>query len=142
MIPERARSRQAYAVPAWLPPSWMSQRIISTSRLKPWPDESMRPAPYETVLVVVEEMPRARGAQNQGGRFATLPARKHLTINGRALEPIRNQPGGAHGVNSRERFRAPLDHGRLRFALSIPAQTALDPMHDTARIKLYKPESD
>jgi hypothetical protein len=102
-----------------------------------WPYESMRPAPYKSVLVVVEEMPWVRSVRGGGDRPIALAASKQLRINGRDLEPIRKR-SAADKQASIERFLVPLDRGRLRFVLSIPAATTIDTLHSTARIKLYQ----
>jgi hypothetical protein len=95
-----------------------------------WPFESMRPSSYETVVVVVETMPRVRD-DNNGGESELLIASRDLKFNGRRQKPSRI-------ANRRAYFVVKLDQGRLRLSLSIPAGMSVDPENKTARIKLYQ----
>jgi hypothetical protein len=105
-----------------------------------WPIESMRPAPYESVLMVVERMPRALEDTGRTVRSRPLLASRHLKINGRLQRPLRVGPaqGSDTRVNIRETFLVRLAQGRLNLELDIPAGTRFDPAHKTAKIKLYE----
>ena len=92
-----------------------------------WPYESMRPAPYESVLMVVESMPRDR-------RGVALRASESLKVNGRFQRPL-----SSGRISDRaQQFEVKLSQGRLRFSLLIPDGFALDRQYRTARIKLYE----
>ncbi len=95
-----------------------------------WPFESMRPSSYETVVMVVEKMPRVRDETN-GGESEPLIASRDLKINGRRQKPYRV-------ANKQTFFLVKLDQGRLRLLLLIPSGMSLDPEHNVARIKLYE----
>ena len=95
-----------------------------------WPFESMRPSTYETVIVVVEKMPRVRD-DSKGVESELLIASRDLRVNGRRRKPSRI-------ANRRAYFVVNLDQGRLRLSLSIPAGVSIDPENNTARIKLYQ----
>lgn len=95
-----------------------------------WPFESMRRSSYETVVVVVEKMPRFRDETN-GGESEPLIASRDLKINGRRQKPYRV-------ANKQTFFLVKLDQGRLRLLLLIPSGMSLDPEHNVARIKLYE----
>ena len=95
-----------------------------------WPFESMPPSSYETVVMVVEKMPRVRG-ETSGGESEPLIASRDLKINGRRRKPYRT-------ANTESYFLVKLDRGRLRLALSIPPAMTVDPDHKVARIKLYE----
>ena len=95
-----------------------------------WPFESMRPSSYETVVMVVEKMPRVRDETN-GGESEPLIASRDLKINGRRQKPYRV-------ANKQSFFLVKLDQGRLRLLLLIPSGMSLDPEHNVARIKLYE----
>jgi hypothetical protein len=105
-----------------------------------WPLESMRPAPYETVLMVVERMPRVLGEKSKGKRSEPLLASRHLKINGSFQKPLRSSRAGrgATLVRGLEQFLVKLSQGRLGLALSVPSGVSIDPKHQTARIKLYQ----
>jgi hypothetical protein len=95
-----------------------------------WPFESMPPSSYETVVMVVEKMPRVRG-ETSGGESEPLISSRDLKINGRRRKPYRT-------ANTESYFLVKLDRGRLRLALSIPPGMTVDPDHKVARIKLYE----
>ena len=96
-----------------------------------WPYPSMRPAPYEMVLMKVRVMPRVFDARSR--RSVRLPAAKHLEVNGELQKPLRIR------ANERvEQFKVRLDQGRLRFSLLIPEGMPLDHRYKTARIELYE----
>lgn len=99
-----------------------------------WPFESMRPSSYETVVMVVEKMPRVRD-ESDGGESELLMASRDLKVNGRRQKPSRIANGRAY-------FVVKLDQGRLRLSLSIPAGMSLDPQHNIARIKLCQVNRD
>ncbi len=105
-----------------------------------WPPDSMRPAQYQTVTLVVERMPHAWDPKHRGERPTRLRARDHLRINGQPATAL-HKGAGLHKVESAEsteRFLVRLDQGRLRVALSIPPGLKLDPSHNDARIRLYR----
>ena len=106
-----------------------------------WPPDSMRPAHYERVLLVVEKMPHAWDAKHQEGRPTQLRARDHLRINDHPPTALANMAGQpqAQSAESAERFLVRLDQGRLRIRLVIPPELRLDPLHNHARIRLYSP---
>jgi hypothetical protein len=102
-----------------------------------WPFESMQPAPYESVRMVVESMPWSLigGRKDKGSE--PLVASRHLRINGRLQKPIRvirstsNQP-------EQQEFLVKLDQGRLRLKLVVPAGTIFDDRHAMVKVKLYE----
>ncbi len=106
-----------------------------------WPPDSMRPAQYERVLLVVEKMPHAWNAKHRAGRPTQLRARDHLRINGQTPRPFPNIAGQhqVESTESAERFLVRLDQGRLRIRLVIPPELRIDPLHNHARIRLYSP---
>jgi hypothetical protein len=119
-----------------------SSRFIVAFELSPgknpsftWPIEPTRPAPYESVLMVVEKMPRVLDQTGRNGRSRPLFASRHLKINGRLQRPLR---ASTAQVNGRETFLVRLAQGWLNLELTIPAGTRPDPQHKTARIKLYE----
>jgi hypothetical protein len=105
-----------------------------------WPPDSMRPAPYDTVLLVVESMPRVWNATRRDRRLIQLKARDHLLINGRPARSVPESAGDSQLrlPDSAEPFLAKLDHGRLRILLSLPAGLDLDASRNTVRIRLYR----
>ena len=96
-----------------------------------WPYETMRPAPFESVLMVVESMPRVL---DRDRRSVSLRASESLKVNGRLQRPL------ASGKSSERapQFEVKLIQGRLRFSLVIPEGFTLDRQYRTARIKLYQ----
>jgi hypothetical protein len=98
-----------------------------------WPYESMKPAPYESVLMLVDAMPRV---VNRAGRSRVLRASESLKVNGRTPKPLpKSRPS-----DGSQRFVVKLSEGRLRFSLTIPEGYVLDREYRTARIKLYQNE--
>ena len=105
---------------------------VERSRNFVWPFESLKPAPFDSVWLVVESMPRAWPEKRNGKTSVPLSASCCLHVNGRALPK-------AQGVtNSQKGFRIPLEQGRLRFAFSLPAGFKLDSRYTLIRIKLYQ----
>lgn len=96
-----------------------------------WPYETMRPAPYESVLMVVETMPRVL---TRDGRARSLRASESLKVNGRLQKPF----PGSKSSDRTQQFEVKLSQGRLRFSLVIPEGFTLDRQYRTARIKLYQ----
>ena len=102
-----------------------------------WPFESMKPAPYESVRMVVESMPRSVNGGRKDRAAEPLVASRHLRINGRLQKPIRvirstsNQP-------EQQEFMVKLDQGRLRLKLVVPAGTIFDRRHAMVKVKLYE----
>ena len=96
-----------------------------------WPYETMRPAPYESVLMVVETMPRVFDGD---GRPRSLRASESLKVNGR----LQRQLPSNKSSDRTQQFEVRLSQGRLRFALVIPEGFTLDRQYRTARIKLYQ----
>lgn len=97
-----------------------------------WPFESMRPAPYAVVLMVVETMPRVWPERNPGKRSMSLPASRVLRVNGRAL------PRPHRVTGSQEEFRVPLENGRLRISFTVPSGFKLDRENAFIRVRLHK----
>ena len=95
-----------------------------------WPFESMPPSSYQTVVMVVEKMPRVRDETNGGESEALIPSRD-LKINGHRQKPYRV-------ANKETFFLVKLDQRRLRLLLLIPSGMSLDPEHNVARIKVYE----
>ncbi|MEW6126078.1 MAG: hypothetical protein AB1757_03360 [Acidobacteriota bacterium] len=96
-----------------------------------WPYESMKPAPYETVLMKIKKMPRV--FNKRSGQTWQLLASQCLKVNGMLQKPLRiktNEPG--------EQFEVKLRQGRLRFSLRIPEGAILDEQYQIARIELYE----
>lgn len=100
-----------------------------------WPLESMRAAPYERVLMVIERMPRVFDDLGKARKSKPLVASRHLKINGRLQRPLRSR---GNERESNEQFLVKLDQGRLRLALAVPPGVSLDPPHRTAGIRLYQ----
>ena len=96
-----------------------------------WPYETMRPAPYQGVLMVVETMPRVL---DRDGRARSLRASESLKVNGRLQKPL---PSGRSSDRT-QHFEVRLSQGRLRFSLVIPEGFTLDRQYRAARIKLYQ----
>jgi hypothetical protein len=95
-----------------------------------WPFESMKPAPYEVVIMEVGTMPRVRKGSGSN-ESQQLVAARHLKINGQTQKPYRTAKRQTY-------FLVKLDQGRLRLSLAIPSGFILDPKQRTATIKLYK----
>ena len=96
-----------------------------------WPYETMRPAPYDSVLMVVETMPRV---MDRDGRARSLRASESLKVNGRLPRPF----ASGRSSDRAQQFEVKLIQGRLRFSLVIPEGFTLDRQYRTARIKLYQ----
>lgn len=108
-----------------------------------WPFESMPPAPYESVLLVVERMPRGRAEQQGHDKSAALVAARHLKINGRRQKPYHLARGQAEDeFYQKQLFLVKLEQGRLRLALWLPPGFTLDSRQETAAIKLYQVAED
>ena len=96
-----------------------------------WPYETMQPAPFETVLMVVETMPRVLDLDR---RSRSLRASESLKVNGRLQKPLPTNKSS----DRTQQFEVRLSQGRLRFSLVIPEGFTLDRQYRTARIKLYR----
>jgi hypothetical protein len=96
-----------------------------------WPFESMRAAPYETVVMAVEGMPRVRNGKHRHGEARDLVASRCVRINGRQQKPYRT-------ANRQTVFLVKLNEGRLRVSLSIPPGFTVDGQPKTVAIKLYQ----
>jgi len=97
-----------------------------------WPFESMRPAPYDMVWMIVETMPRVLPEKSPGKQSIAFPANRLLRVNGRSL------PRPHLGPGSVEEFRVPLERGRLRLSFSVPSGYRLDPRFTMIRVRLHK----
>ena len=102
-----------------------------------WPFESMRPAKYGSVRMVVSTMPCVVVDGKKGKRTEPLTASGHLRINGRLQKPVRPVRPENKQTEQQE-FLVRLDQGRLRLTLIVPPGTTLDPEHAFIRIKLYE----
>lgn len=102
-----------------------------------WPFESMRPARYDSVRMVVSTMPWVVVDGKKGKRIEPLTASGHLRINGRLQKPVRPVRPENRQTEQQE-FLVKLDRGRLRLTLIVPPGTTLDPEHAFIRIKLYE----
>jgi hypothetical protein len=99
----------------------------------------MAAAPYGTVLMVIEKMPRVFDEQSRVRKAQALVASRHLKINGRLQRPLRcARSQGRNEKESNEQFLVKLDRGRLRLALTVPPGVSLDPSRRTAKIRLYQ----
>ncbi len=90
-----------------------------------WPFESMQPAPFESVRMVVESMPWSVIGGGKDRRSEPLLASRHLRINGRLQKAIRVTRATSNQPEQRE-FLVKLDGGRLRLRLVVPAGTTFD----------------
>ena len=99
-----------------------------------WPFESMRAAPYETVVMAVEGVPRVRNGRHGQGEFRDLIASRCVRINGRQQKPFRT-------LNRQTFFLVKLNEGRLRVSVSIPPGSTVDGQPKTVTIKLYQVQS-
>ena len=98
-----------------------------------WPFESIKPAPFRSVQMLVEQMPRAWPERGGARDSSSLSAYRSLKVNGNRLpRPQRN--------GSREEFRVYLEKGRLRISFSVPAGFKLDTRSAIVRIRLYRAE--
>jgi hypothetical protein len=96
-----------------------------------WPYESTPPSAYDSVLMLVENMPRV---VDRDGRQRVLRPSECLEVNGRLLKP----PPNVRQANQRQQFEVKLSQGRLRFSLTVPQGVALDRQYRTVRVKLYQ----
>ena len=96
-----------------------------------WPHESMRPAPYTTVLMKVKKLPQVFYKNSRQSK--PLVASRYLRINDKLQTPLRGKTN-----NILEQFAVRLHQGRLRFSLEIPEGATLDRRAKTARIELYE----
>ena len=97
-----------------------------------WPFESLRAAPYESVWMVVEKMPRAWPEKRAQKNSVPLSIYSCLQVNGHPL------PKPHRAADSQNEFRVSLEDGRLRFSFSLPAGFRLDSRHTLIRMKLYR----
>jgi hypothetical protein len=98
-----------------------------------WPFESIKPAPFKSVRMLVEQMPRAWPERGGARGSTSLSAYRSLRVNGNRLpRPQRNE--------SREEFRVYLEKGRLRISFSVPTGFKLDTRSAIVRIRLYQAE--
>jgi hypothetical protein len=102
-----------------------------------WPFESMQPAPYESVRMVVESMPRIVVGGRKDKAFEPLVASRHLRINGRLQKPIRVIRSASNQPEQQE-FMVKLDQGRLRLRLVVPAGTIFERGNAMVKVKLYE----
>lgn len=129
-----ARAASAHQIPA-------HNGFIAAFEMSPetgftftWPYESMRPAPYLTVLVKVKKLPAVFYENRRQSR--PLLATRSLRVNGKLQTPLR---GKTDKVS--QQFAVRLHEGRLRFSLEIPEGATVDPRFKTARIELYEENS-
>lgn len=96
-----------------------------------WPFESLKEAPFDSVRMVVESMPRAWPEKR--GDKTSLPLSPYycLQVNGRPLPKPR-------APDSEREFRVTLERGRLRFSFSLPSGFRLDSRYTLVRITLYR----
>jgi hypothetical protein len=99
-----------------------------------WPFESIRPAPYESVRMFIDQMPRVWPEKGGAQNSVPLSAVRCLQVNGNKL------PKPHRSAGSREEFRVSLDGGRLRLSFSLPPGFKLDSNYPTVRIRLYQVE--
>lgn len=104
-----------------------------------WPFDSMPSAPYDSVRMVVERMPRVVDEKRKAKISEPLIASRHLKINGQLQKPVRLVRGALDGrLSEQQEFLVKLDRGRLRLTLiSLPGKT-LDPGHRVIRVKLFE----
>ncbi|MGH9875517.1 MAG: hypothetical protein ACRD9S_23930 [Pyrinomonadaceae bacterium] len=97
-----------------------------------WPFESLKPAPFDSVWLVVERMPRAWPEKRGRKTSVPLSADRCLQVNGRSL------PKPQRVTDSQKEFRISLEQGRLRFSFSLPSGFKLDSRYTLIRIKLFR----
>jgi hypothetical protein len=99
-----------------------------------WPYESLPPAPYDWLVMVVDEMPRAPGIRGE-----TLAPSRDLRVFGRPPQPtgaltqrVADLPGqpGRH-------FAVRLEQGRLRLSLAPANGRRMTDAHGFVRVRLY-----
>jgi hypothetical protein len=96
-----------------------------------WPFESMRPARYASVRLVIDQMPRAWPESGSSKGSVSLSASRSLLVNGNKLpKPQRS--------GSREDYLVDLVDGRLRFSFVVPPGLKLDNQNSIIRIRLYR----
>jgi hypothetical protein len=105
---------------------------VERSRNFVWPFESLKPAPFDSVWMVVERMPRAWPEKGGGKTSVPLSAYRCLQVNGGSL------PKPQRVTDSQKEFRISLEQGRLRFSFSLPSGFRLDSHYTLIRIKLYR----
>jgi len=104
-----------------------------------WPFESMPPSSYETIVMVVEKMPRIRNGKNGSVDSEELLASRRLRINGRHQKPYRVlRVWDGDNASQKQFFLVKLENGRLRLSLPIPEGMIVDVGHEAAKIVLYK----
>ncbi len=105
-----------------------------------WPPESMRPASYKRVLLVVERMPQGWQANQLDGPETQLSASKHLRVNGQPAKPLPPlaEQSSLESRDSTQRFLVTLDQGRIRIKLLVPPELTLNPLRNNARIRIYR----
>lgn len=96
-----------------------------------WPFESLPPAPYESVNMVIEKMPRI-WVDKPGKASVELTAQSCLRVNGRVL------PRPERARNSRPTYRVSLEKGRLTLSFTLPNGRKMDPGYTLVSIKLYQ----
>jgi hypothetical protein len=96
-----------------------------------WPFESIKPAPFKSVRMLVEQMPRAWPEKGSSRGSISLSAYSSLKVNGNKLPKPQRRGAG-------EEFRVYLEKGRLRFSFSVPSGFKLDPQDAIIRISLYR----
>ena len=98
-----------------------------------WPFESIKPAPFKSVRMLVEQMPRAWPTRGRVRDSSSLSAYRSLKVNGNRLpKPQRN--------GAREEFRVYLEKGRLRISFSVPSGFKVEPKSAMVRVRLYRAE--
>jgi hypothetical protein len=101
-----------------------------------WPHESLPPAPYERLVLVVDAMPRisSRGAQDG----PALVAARELKIGGRPPEPAGSLTRGVLGLPGPpdRHFLVRLRDGRLR--LSLAASDGQIAAKGQVQVRLYE----
>jgi hypothetical protein len=101
-----------------------------------WPLKSLPPAPFNSVRMVVESMPRAWSEKRGDGpgdkASVPLTAYRCLQVNGHSL------PKPPRVSDSSIQFRISLEQGRLRFTFLLPPGYKLDSRYALIRIKLYQ----
>lgn len=105
---------------------------VERSRNFVWPFESLKPAPFHSVWIVVESMPRAWPEKRGDKTSVPLSAYRCLQVNGRSLHKQQRV------TDSQKEFRISLEQGRLRFSFSLPSGFRLDSRYTLIRIKLYR----
>jgi len=105
---------------------------VERSRNFVWPFESLPPAPFASVLLVVDSMPRVLPEKRGNKPSVVLSAQCCLQVNGRSLTKSQR------ARESQSEYRISLERGRLWFSFSLPSGVKLDPRYTLIRIKLYQ----